>query len=35
MNKMTFKESTKTLKQFNALYHGSKNGELRKDEKHT
>lgn len=28
------KESTETLKQFDVLYHGSKNGELRKDEKH-
>ena len=30
----SLKESTETLKQFNILYHGSKNGELRKDEKH-
>lgn len=29
------KESTETLKQFKVLYHGSKNGELRKDEKHS
>lgn len=28
------KESTETLKQFDKLYHGSKNGELRKDENH-
>ncbi len=32
--KNLIKESTETLKQFNVLYHGSKNGELRKDEKH-
>ena len=28
------KESTETLKHFDKLYHGSKNGELRSDEKH-
>lgn len=33
--KKDLKESTETLKQFNVLYHGSKNGELRKDEKHS
>ena len=34
LEKGSLKESTKTLKQFKVLYHGSKNGELRSDEEH-